>query len=53
MLDAIVGIEIVISKIQCKYKLSQNRSAQDQKQVAEQLEKLGSHELAGAMRHHD
>lgn len=53
MLDAIVGIEIVISKIQCKYKLSQNRSAQDQKQVAEQLEKLGSHELARAMRHHD
>jgi len=53
MLSAIVGIEIVISKIQCKYKLSQNRPAQDQKQVVKQLEKQGSHKLAGAMRRHE
>lgn len=49
MLDAIVGVEITISKIQCKYKLSQNRSAKDKQQVVEQLENLGSLELAKAM----
>lgn len=50
MLSAIVGVEISISEIQCKYKLSQNRSSQDQSQVIEQLESLGSSKLAGAMR---
>jgi predicted FMN-binding regulatory protein PaiB len=29
MLSAIVGIEVSINEIQCKYKLSQNRSSQD------------------------
>jgi transcriptional regulator len=50
MLGAIVGIEISISDIQCKYKLSQNRSQQDQQQVIAQLEANGSHQLAEAMR---
>ena len=50
MLGAIVGIEISISDIQCKYKLSQNRSQQDQQQVIAQLEAGGSHQLAQAMR---
>lgn len=50
MLNAIVGIEITISEIQAKYKLSQNRSEQDQKQIAEGLETLGSKELTGEMR---
>ena len=49
-LGAIVGIEISITQIQCKYKLSQNRSPQDQQQVIEQLEQRGSVKLAEAMR---
>ena len=49
MLDAIVGIEIEITKIQCKYKLSQNRPVQDQRNVAEQLNMRGSKKLAAAM----
>ena len=50
MLGAIVGVEIAISEIQCKYKLSQNRSAQDQEQVVEQLQAKGSIQMAEAMR---
>lgn len=50
MLGAIVGIEIEITQIQCKYKLSQNRSLQDRTQVIEQLEQRGSIQLADAMR---
>ena len=49
MLKAIVGIEITISEIQCKYKLSQNRSPQDQAQVIEQLKASGSNKMAKAM----
>jgi len=49
MLNAIVGIEIVISEVQCKYKLSQNRPAQDQKHVVQQLKSAGSDKLAEAM----
>jgi transcriptional regulator len=48
-LNAIVGVEITISEIQCKYKLSQNRSAQDRKQVITHLNEIGSHELASSM----
>jgi len=50
MLNAIVGVEIHISDIQCKYKLSQNRPSKDQAQVIEQLERLGSDKLAQAMK---
>lgn len=49
MLGAIVGIEISINEIQCKYKLSQNRSTQDQEQVIAQLKNNGSSKLAEAM----
>ena len=49
MLSAIVGIEIIISEVQGKYKLSQNRPAQDRRQVAQQLKSAGSDKLAGAM----
>jgi len=45
----IVGIEIAISNIQCKYKLSQNRSPQDQENVATKLHSAGNRELAQAM----
>lgn len=49
MLNAIVGFEVVIATIQCKYKLSQNRSIEDRQQVIKQLEKRGSGRLAEAM----
>lgn len=49
-LGAIAGLEIKIIQIQCKYKLSQNRSQQDKQQVIEQLEQRGSVQLAKAMR---
>jgi transcriptional regulator len=50
MLKAIVGLEITISDIQCKFKVSQNRSAQDREQVATDLERGGSYQLAAAVR---
>ncbi len=50
MLGAIVGVEVTVTEIQCKYKLSQNRSRQERLQVTAQLEKLGSADLAAAMR---
>lgn len=49
MLKAIVGFEISIDEIQCQYKLSQNRSEQDQEQVIEQLKSNDSIALADAM----
>ena len=49
MLGAIVGVEVKISEIQCKYKLSQNRSSQDRSQVIEQLKIAGSNKLAEVM----
>ena len=49
MLTAIVGVEIRITDVQCKYKLSQNRSSQDRVQVVEKLKSLGSTKLAEAM----
>jgi transcriptional regulator len=52
MLGAITGIEISISEMQCKYKLSQNRSTQDQKQVINSLEKRCASALAEAMVQH-
>jgi transcriptional regulator len=50
MLKAIVGVEISIDEIQCKYKLSQNRPAADQQGVIDKLDYLGSESLAQAMR---
>jgi transcriptional regulator len=50
MLKAIVGVEIDIDEIQCKYKLSQNRSVADQQGVVAHLQQNGSKALAGAMR---
>jgi transcriptional regulator len=49
MLGAIVGIEVTISEIQCKYKLSQNRPSEDRAKVIEQLRIVGSNKLADAM----
>jgi transcriptional regulator len=50
MLKAIVGVEIEIEDIQCKYKLSQNRPVADQQGVIDNLVELGSDALVGAMR---
>ena len=50
MLKAIIGVEIEIEELQCKYKLSQNRPAQDQQGVIDKLEQSGSESLVQAMR---
>jgi len=50
MLKAIIGVEIEIEELQCKYKLSQNRPAQDHQAVIDKLDELGSESLAQAMR---
>ena len=50
MLKAIVGVEIEIEEVQCKYKLSQNRPAQDHQAVIDKLDELGSESLVSAMR---
>lgn len=50
MLGAIVGFEVTISDIQAQYKLSQNKSDEDRKQVIQQLDNLGSTELVKAMK---
>lgn len=42
MLSAIIGIEIKITDIQCKYKLSQNRPEEDRLNIIENHEKRGS-----------
>lgn len=46
MLKAIVGIEIHITKLQGKWKVSQNRPPQDQKAVVAALQTLGNQEMA-------
>ncbi len=50
LLNMIVGIQINITEIQGKYKLSQNRSKNDQLKVIEELEKKGSIKLSGTMK---
>ena len=49
MLGGIVGVEVTINEIQCKYKLSQNRPSQDRSQVINQLKAVSSNGLAEAM----
>jgi len=50
MLKAIIGVEITIDEVQCKYKLSQNRPTADHQGVVDKLDQLGSEPLANAMR---
>ena len=50
MLGNIVGIEIAVTSLVCKVKLSQNKEARDRQGAAEQLEARGSVELASSMR---
>lgn len=49
-LGGIVGVEITIDEIQCKYKLSQNRPYEDRQEVIKQLEIKGATRLARAMK---
>jgi transcriptional regulator len=50
MLKAIVGIEISITRLEGKAKLSQNREDRDRLNAADVLEKQGDTKLATAMR---
>ena len=49
-LKAIVGVEIVIDRVQAKFKLSQNRSDADIAGTIEGLEGRGEHRVSAAMR---
>jgi transcriptional regulator len=49
MLSGIIGLEIAVTDIQCKYKLSQNRPVDERPQIVEQLQKSGQDALAIAM----
>jgi transcriptional regulator len=49
-LKGIVGVKVNVTDIQCKYKLSQNRSEEDRNEVISQLEQKGSITLAFAMK---
>lgn len=53
MLKAIVGVEITIDELQAKYKLSQNRPAEDRAGVIDRLDELGAGALVTAMRKSD
>jgi len=49
MVSAIVGIEIVITRIVGKWKLSQNKDEADRVNAAEELRKRGAHVISEAM----
>ncbi|GHJ49180.1 transcriptional regulator [Catellatospora sp. TT07R-123] len=49
-LRAIVGVELVISRVEAKFKLSQNRSDADLRGVASGLDGAGQHAAAEAVR---
>jgi len=50
LLNAIIGIEIKVTELQCKYKLSQNRSLMDKEEVAKKVQQRGSDKLSRAMK---
>jgi transcriptional regulator len=50
MISNIVGIEIEITRMVGKWKLSQNKEERDRINAAEELLKRGEHEISGAMR---
>jgi transcriptional regulator len=49
-LQAIVGIEVTIRRVEGKAKLSQNREPRDRLSAADTLARQGENELAEAMR---
>jgi transcriptional regulator len=50
LLDAIIGIEIDIKEVQCKYKLSQNRSKTERVRITEELSSKDSSALSSEMK---
>ena len=50
LLQNIVGIELAITRLEGKAKLSQNKELRDREGAMAALERLGQHALAGAMR---
>jgi transcriptional regulator len=52
-LRAIVGVEVVITRIEAKLKLSQNRTPADVEGVIEGLDAIGDHVMAEAVREHN
>ncbi|GMG86273.1 FMN-binding negative transcriptional regulator [Biformimicrobium ophioploci] len=52
MLKAIIGIELEIEEIQCKFKLGQNRVQEDIAGAVKNLRATGAVELAAAMEKH-
>lgn len=46
MIEAIVGIEVEITKAEGKFKLGQNKDALDRSSVADQLRRRGQIEVA-------
>jgi transcriptional regulator len=53
LLKAIVGIEIIIDRLEGKSKLSQNRDARDRLGAADTLVERGANELGQKMRQAD
>jgi len=50
LLEALVGIEITITDLKGKWKVSQNRSVQDRSSVAKGLINHGHHEMAALVK---
>jgi transcriptional regulator len=50
MLSHIVGFEVAVTKIEAKFKLSQNRTKEEQSNVIESLGKAGDTTIAGVSR---
>jgi len=49
MIEAIVGIEVKITRVEGKFKLSQNKDERDRSSAAEQVRKRGQIEVANGM----
>jgi len=49
MLSAIVGIEVEVTRMVGKWKLSQNKEERDRINAAEELRKRGEQAISGAM----
>ena len=49
MLSAIVGIEVEVTRMVGKWKLSQNKEERDRINAAEELRKRGEQVISGAM----
>ena len=52
MLDGIVNFEIAVTRIETRWKLSQNRGRREMELIAAELDKLGEKPLAGLTRKH-